>query len=45
MAENSGKKNRKVDGKKLAVRILCIFLAFSMVAGTVLAVIFYLLGN
>ena len=36
------KEKKKTDAKKLAVRIVCIFLAFSMVASTILFVLFYL---
>ncbi len=38
------KKNKEnKDKRKLAVRIMCIFLAFSMVASTILYILFYVL--
>ncbi|MBP1588489.1 MAG: hypothetical protein ILO53_08850 [Clostridia bacterium] len=36
------KDKKKVDARKLIVRIVCIFLAFSMVASTLLFVLFYI---
>ena len=41
-ANSSKKEKKKVDTKKLIVRIVCIFLAFSMVASTILFVLFYI---
>ncbi|MBR6935383.1 MAG: hypothetical protein IKH41_07825 [Clostridia bacterium] len=44
MAGNTKKLSEKDKAKKLAIRIVCLVLAVSMVIGTVCVLISYLIG-
>lgn len=44
MAGNTKKLSEKGKAKKLAIRIVCLVLAVSMVIGTVCVLISYLIG-